>query len=193
MLSASSFLKYNWYILFLIGAILVFAYKFSYKYILGFKKLVDKLFITIPAISGVVKTFYMYRFSNLLSQLYAGGIGPVASLKLIEDVFANYYYKKKAMEIQNDLISGFTFGESMEGSDLFDPILVQIIHVGEETGNMTEVLKRIAAFYRELLQTKIDILMAFIEPFLMAFIAVIIGVIVGSIFIPMAELVNVLQ
>ena len=168
-------------------------YQFSYKYVFGFKQFVDKVFITVPPISGVVETFYMYRFSNLLSQLYGWWIGPVASLTLIENVFTNYYYKKKTMEIQNDLKSWFTFWESMDGSDLFDPILVQIIHVGEETGNMAEVLQRIANFYRELLQTKIDILMAFIEPFLMAFIAVVIGIIVGSIFIPMAELVNVLQ
>jgi type II secretory pathway component PulF len=45
----------------------------------------------------------------------------------------NFHYKKKILEIQSDLKSGFGLAESMEGSDLFDPILVQIIHVGEET------------------------------------------------------------
>lgn len=81
----------------------------------------------------------------------------------------------------------------MEGSSLFDPILVQIIHVGEDTGNITEVLKKMADFYRDMLQTRIDILMDLIQPFLMAIIAVVIGIIVGSIFLPMAELVNVIK
>jgi type II secretory pathway component PulF len=61
---------------------------------------------------------------------------------------------------------------------LFDPILVQIIHVGEDTGNITEVLKKMSNFYRDMLQTKIDILMDLIQPLLMAIIAVIIGMIV---------------
>jgi type IV pilus assembly protein PilC len=76
---------------------------------------------------------------------------------------------------------------------LFDPILVQIIHIGEDTGNMGEVLKRMADFYRDLLQSKIDILMSFLEPILMAFIAVIIGTMVAGIFLPMADMVNIIQ
>jgi len=51
---------------------------------------------------------------------------------------------------------------------------VQIVHVGEDTGNITEVLKKMADFYRDMLQNKIDILMSLIEPLLMAVIAVII-------------------
>ncbi|NCO97663.1 hypothetical protein GW864_00545 [bacterium] len=46
--------------------------------------------------------------------------------------------------------------------------MIQIIHVGEETGNISEVLKKMSYFYRDLLQTKIDILMSFLEPFMMA-------------------------
>jgi type IV pilus assembly protein PilC len=71
--------------------------------------------------------------------------------------------------------------------------LVQIVHVGEDTGNISEVLKKMADFYRDMLQTKIDILMGLIEPILMVFIAIIVGIIVGSIFLPMAELVNVIK
>ena len=81
----------------------------------------------------------------------------------------------------------------MEWSTLFDPILIQIIHVGEETGNIGEVLKKMSEFYRDLLQNKIDILMSFLEPILMSLIAIVIGIIVGSIFIPMADLVNVIK
>ena len=109
------------------------------------------------------------------------------------NTFTNFFYKKKVLEIKENLNAGFSFAESMEWSSLFDPILVQIVHVGEDTGNITEVLKKMADFYRDMLQTKIDILMSLIEPLLMALIAVVIWVIVGSIFLPMAELVNVIK
>jgi type IV pilus assembly protein PilC len=81
--------------------------------------------------------------------------------------------------------------ESMDGSDLFDPILIQIIHVGEETGNMADVLTKISGFYHDILGDKIDALLGMIEPLLMIFIASIIGTIVGAVFIPMADMVNV--
>ena len=65
--------------------------------------------------------------------------------------------------------------------------------MGEDTGNITNVLKKMADFYRYMLQSKIDILMDLIQPILMAIIAIVIGIIVGSVFLPMAELVNVIQ
>ncbi len=193
MMSASSFLKQTRFLIVVIIIGIIMLYRFLYKYILTFKIFIDKIFVTIPAISGVVKTYYMYRFSKLLSQLYKAGVSPIVSMKLIGNTFTNFFYRKKALEIKENLHAGFSFAESMEGSSLFDPILVQIIHVGEDTGNITEVLKKMADFYRDMLQTKIDILMDLIQPILMAIIAVVIGMIVGSIFLPMAELVNVIQ
>ena len=193
MIETSNFLQKARYIIFMIVAWIILLYRFSYKYILTFKIFIDKLMVTIPTVSWVIKTYYMYKFAKLLSQLYSAWVSPILSLKLIANTFTNFFYRKKVLEIKENLNAGFSFAESMEWSSLFDPILVQIIHVGEDTGNITEVLKKMADFYRDMLQNKIDILMSLIEPILMAMIAVVIGVIVWSIFLPMAELVNVIK
>jgi len=193
MMWASGFLKNTRYIIAIVIIGTIILYNFLYKQVLTFKMLVDKIMITIPAVSGVVKTYYMYRFAKLLSQLYNAWVSPIVSLELMGNTFTNFFYRKKMMEIKENLNAGFTFSESMEWSSLFDPILVQIVHVGEDTGNISEVLKKMADFYRDMLQTKIDILMSLIEPILMVFIAIIVWIIVGSIFLPMAELVNVIK
>ncbi len=193
MMWASGFLKNTRYIIAIVIIGTIILYNFLYKQVLTFKMLVDKIMITIPAVSGVVKTYYMYRFAKLLSQLYNAWVSPIVSLELMGNTFTNFFYRKKMIEIKENLNAGFTFSESMEWSSLFDPILVQIVHVGEDTGNISEVLKKMADFYRDMLQTKIDILMSLIEPILMVFIAIIVGIIVGSIFLPMAELVNVIK
>lgn len=62
----------------------------------------------------MTKTFHMYRFSNLLGQLYGGGVSPVLALQLLGNVFNNFHYKKKVLEIKEDLEAGFTFAESMQ-------------------------------------------------------------------------------
>lgn len=193
MLDTSDFIKNYWYVILLTVGWIYSSYTLLYKFFLPFKIIIDKILISVPVVSDVVKTFHMYRYSKLLWQLYSGGISPVVSLKLIANVFSNFHYKKKVLEIQSDMKSGFWMAESMEWSTLFDPILIQIISVWENTWNMADVLKRISTFYRELLQNKIDMLLALLEPFLMAFIAVIIWIVVGSIFIPMADMVNVMQ
>lgn len=193
MMWASGFLQRTRYMIAMIAIGTVLLYNFSYKYILAFKVFIDKIMVTMPAVSWVVKVYYMYRFSKLLSQLYSAWVSPILSLELMGKTFTNFFYKKKVIEIRENLNAWFSFAESMEWSSLFDPILVQIIHVGEDTGNITEVLRKMADFYRDMLQTKIDILMSLIEPLLMAMIAVIIWIIVGSIFLPMADLVNVIK
>ena len=192
MIGASDFLKARWFMLWFVAWWLYAWYALSYKYLLPFKIFVDKLLITIPVVADVTKTFHMYRFSTILWQLYTGGISPVVSLHLISEIFTNYHYKKKVLELESDLKSWFSMAESMEWSDLFDPILIQIIHVGEETGNMADVLMKISWFYHDILGDKIDALLAMIEPIMMIFIAGIIGSVVGAVMIPMADMVNVM-
>ena len=164
-----------------------------YANVLPFKIFMDKLAVKTPVVWGVVKTMYMYKFTKLLSQFYAAGINPVVSLQLISNIFKNFEYKKKTLEIKKDLETWFTFFESMEWTTLFDPILVQIIHVWEDTGTTTEVLSRISWFYKDQLQTKIDILMSFLEPALMIFVASMIWLIAASVFLPMAGMVDAIK
>ena len=193
MIQASAFLRQTRWLILMIIAGSVVAYKVLYEKTVAFKMAIDKTMLILPVISDVVKTFYMYKFTRLLGQLLEAGVSPILALKLIGNSFSNFFYKKKMFEIRNNLKTGFGFSESMEWSSLFDPILIQIIHIGEDTGNMREVLKKMSEFYRDQLQSKIDILMAFLEPILMALIATIIGTMVAGIFLPMADLVNVIQ
>jgi type IV pilus assembly protein PilC len=193
MLQTSDFLQNNRLLLILLVALAAGIIHMLYKYFLPFKVFVDKMFLSLPVVGGVVKTFYMYRFSKLLWQFYIAGLSVTAWLALMKDIFQNFFYQKKALEIKEDLESWFSFAEAMEGSVLFDAILVQIIYVGEDTGNIAEVLLKMSDYYRDMLDTKIGILMSLIEPFLLAFVAIVIGMVVGSIFLPMAELVNVIQ
>jgi len=114
MMGASGFIKNTWFLILLIIIGSVLLYRFLYKYFLAFKGFIDKLMITIPAVSGIVKTYYMYRFSKLLSQLYSAGVSPILSLKLMGNTFTNFFYKKKVLEIKENLNAGFSFSESME-------------------------------------------------------------------------------
>jgi type II secretory pathway component PulF len=178
-----------------LGAVvaLIVAWNLAYTYLFSFKILIDTMLTKIPVVSRVVKLFYMSRFTALLTQFYEAGVSPVVSFKLLAAIFDNFSYKRKMVEIRNSINAGFSIYDSMEGSELFDPILVQIINVGENTGSLTEVLKRISVYYTTSLKNEIDTAMTIIEPLLMAFVACIVGVLLGAIYLPMADMVNAIQ
>lgn len=160
-----------------------------YKKILPFKIIVDKFILKTPVIWPLTKTFYRYRFSKLLWDFYDAWISPIESLNQISNIFSNYHYKKKIIDVKKDLEVWLEMTDSFEGSWLFNPILIQIIWIGEKTGNIWEVLGKMATFYRNEVDTKIEWLTKMVEPLLMVFVAGIIWIIVASIFLPMADLI----
>ena len=192
MLDVSGFMIDWWYVL-LGGVIFIItAYQLLYKYFLPFKILMDGTLLKIPVIGDAIKTFYMYRFSKLLGDFMFAWVDQISAMEQIARIFDNFFYKKKAEDIKSDLNAGFTFADTIEWSNLFDPILVQIIVVGEKTGNLWEILQTMSGFYKEQLMQKIGFVMAVVEPILMAIIAWLIGSIVGAIYLPLIDMVNVI-
>ncbi len=190
MLTLSDFIKEWWWMLVLIGVLVPIVYKVLYEGVLPFKIVVDRLLLRAPVIGELNKTYNLYKFSRMLGDFYNAGVSPVVAIDYMIDTFDNYFYREKLKTIKHDLNIWLTFTESMEGSWLFSPVLVQIISVWEETGNFGEVLIKMANFYREDIETKLEALMKLIEPLMMAFIAVIVGTIVAAVFLPLADLVG---
>lgn len=192
MLKLSRFFQANWWKCLIWIFSVVTWYKLLYKYVLLFKIMMDTLFLKIPKVKTVIKLFYMHRFTVLLSQFYAAWVSPVISFNLLANIFNNFQYKKKMVEVKNSIASGFSIFESLEGSDLFDPILIQIISVWENTGSLTDVLKKISGYYLMTLNSAVDTLMTVIEPAIMIVVAGMVGMLLGAIYLPMADMINVI-
>lgn len=190
MMKVAEWFMANWLYLIVGIAAVILAFIFAYRRLLTFKIFIDNLIITMPVVSPVVKWNYQYKFAKQLSQFYAAWMNPVVSLQLVWNIFTNYQYKKKVLEIRKDLESWFSIYEWMEWSKLFDAILIQIIHVWESTWTTKSVLAKISHFYKTQLESRIDIMMQALEPIMMVFIASIIGCVVLAMFLPMAEVVN---
>jgi len=164
-------------------------YKLLYSKVLPFKIVMDKIVLKLPVIWPLMMTFYRYRFSKLLWDFYSAWLSPLVSLNQIANIFQNYHYKKKILDVKKDLEVWLGMTESFEWSWLFNPILIQIIWIWEKAGNVWETLDQMAIFYRDEVDTKVEWLTKMIEPLLMVFVSCIIWVIVMSIFLPMADLI----
>lgn len=189
VIAASDFVQNNYFILMALIISVPILYHFSYKNILPFKIFVDKLLLKMPLIWWLLMTFYRYRFSKLLWDFYNAWISPLDSLKQIANIFSNYHYMKKILDVRKDLEVWLEMADSFEWSWLFNPILVQIMWIWEKTWNIWEVLTKMSDFYRNELDTRVEWLTKVIEPLLMVFVAGVIWVIVASIFLPMGDLI----
>lgn len=189
-LSASDYLQANRFKLLAWIITVIVAYNVAYNHWLLFKIWVDKLLLMLPVVKNVVKQFYMSRFTSLLAQFYEAWVSPVVSFKLLAGIFDNFHYKRKMIEVRNSINAWFSIYDSLEWTDLFDPILIQIINVWENTWSLPAVLSRISPFYESSLKNNIDALMATLEPLLMWFIAAVVGTLLGAIYLPMADMVN---
>jgi type IV pilus assembly protein PilC len=189
-LSASDYLRANWGKIILVVIAIIVAYNVAYSKWLLFKIWMDKLLLITPIVKNVVKLFYMSRFTSLLAQFYEAWVSPIIAFKLLASIFDNFHYKRKMIEVRNSINAWFSIYDSLEWTDLFDPILINIINVWENTWSLPNVLKRISPFYASTLKNNIDALMATLEPLLMCFIAWMIGSLLWAIYLPMADMVN---
>ncbi len=193
VIAASNYLQHNYTTIFLILVSIPVIYHILYTRVLPFKIVVDKVVLKAPIVWPLVKTFYRYRFSKLLWDFYESWLSPLIALQQIANIFQNYHYRKKILDVKKDLEVWLEMTESFEWSELFNPILIQIIWIWEKSGNIWEVLSQMADFYREELNSKLEWITKVIEPLLMVFVAGVIGVIVASIFLPMATLIGSLS
>ena len=193
MLKVSDFFKENWLIVLIVLVSISWGYKIAYSKIILFKIFIDTLFVKTPVVWDVVKMYYMYKFANLLSQFYEAWVSPVVSLNLLANIFDNFNYKKKMLDAKSDLESWFTLYEALSNSYLFDPILIQIINVWENTWSLTSVLGKMSWFYRNNFRNTIDMATSMIQPIFMVGIASVVGLIVASIYLPMADMLQAVQ
>ena len=171
--------KYWWILLAsVIGSVLAFK-----KFKAGNKELIDSILIKEPI--GILMSLYMLRFSMTMSFLLSGGLPILSSLELTAKATGNLSLEKKILSAQEHVSQGAMLSASLEG---FPQTILQIISTGEQTGRLSEVLKKTAITYEEEFNKKLQRTIGLLEPFLILFMGLIIGFIVLSVLLPIFEI-----
>lgn len=189
MFSISDFMRDNWYIVLLVMAGLIVGAVYSLK-IKSVKQKIDKLFITLPFVGKLVIKVYTGRFARTLSSLYSSGLLLVECLQKSIDVIGNLYISEKFEIVIDSVKQGETLSVSISETKIFEPIFCSMLYVGEESGNLDEILLKTADYYEEESQSAITRLVALIEPLMILVLGVIIALIVLSIYPALTEVYN---
>ena len=180
-----TFLSEKWYFGILGTIILFFFFQFLIRLKSG-KKLIDFLILKLPVLSVLIKKTNSASTVRTLSSLIAAGVPLVKSLEIVSNTLGNVYYKEAILKASERIKKGDKLSEALESYEgLYPAIVFQMIKVGEETGETSGILSKLAEFYEEEVGNATKNLASIIEPVLMLIIGAVIGFFAISMVQPM--------
>lgn len=183
--------KYWWLIIIIVISIYVL-YNI-YKSTPQGKIRVDNGKLKMPVLGKINNLTIMARFAGTLSSLLAAGVPLLQALDTVSTTVDNVIIEKEIMRIEDRVRRGETLSKPMEDSGLFTPMVIQMTAVGEETGELEDMLHKVSAFYEEEVDRAVGQLTSLIEPLLIIFVGGIIGFIVISLYLPLFYMVGQIQ
>jgi len=175
VIGVGEFLGKFWYFIPFGFFVLIFLLKIFLKTKVG-KFIFSTIFLKIPIVSPIVKKTNSAHTVRTLSSLIAAGVPIVRSLEIVSGSLGNIYYKKALTEAAEKVKKGAKLAEVLKKyKDIYPNLVFQMIEVGEETGETSNILKKLAEFYEEEVANATQNLSAVIEPVLMLIIGAVVG------------------
>lgn len=144
----------------------------------------DEMKIAIPYLGDLYKKLYLSRLSDNLDTMLSSGIPMIKALELTRSVIDNKVFLRAIDKTIEDVRGGLPLSFAMDKHEEFPGILIQMIKVGEETGNLGSILGTLAKFYRREVTNAVDTLVGLIEPVMIILLAVGVGTLLASVLIP---------
>jgi general secretion pathway protein F len=158
----------------------------------GFQRWLEQVIWRLPTIGERLYVYQLGRFYRSLGMLLRGGMPAVTALKLSANLLRPALRGQLTLAL-NNIREGLPMSQAMETHRLTTPVAVRMLRVGERTGQMGEMMERIAAFYEEETARWVERFAKLFEPLLMAFIGILIGGIVMLMYFPIFELAGAIQ
>jgi type IV pilus assembly protein PilC len=150
--------------------------------------LIDKIKLHVPVFGLVTKKSSVSRFCRTLGTLIASGVPILEALTIIKGATGNAVVANAVSEVHNSIREGDTIAEPLRHSGVFDDIVVNMIDVGEETGELDKMLVKVADNYDEEVDALVGGMMSLLEPFLIIGMGLAVGFIVIALFLPLIKL-----
>lgn len=154
------------------------------------KRAVDELKITLPYVGTLNRKLYLTRICDNLSTMLGSGISMVQAIEVTADVVDNAVYKEIFSYALLEVKGGRSFADTIGEYPEIPGVLAQMAKVGEETGNLPEILETLAKFYRREVDNAVDTLIGLIEPVMIVLLGLGVGVLLASVLMPIYNLTN---
>ncbi len=177
-----------WWAIFgsIIGTVSFFSY--SYKRSTKMQHTMDRLLLRAPILGEIVRKATIARFTRTLATMFAAGVPLVEALDSVAGASGNRVYFEATMDIKADVTTGTQLQAAMASTELFPNMVVQMVAIGEESGELDSMLNKVADIYEGEVDDAVNGLSSLLEPIIMAFLGVVIGGLVVAMYLPIFKL-----
>ena len=189
MLAISGFLVHSWWLLLIIIVAVVVGFT-RWIHTTSGKRIVDRAMLKAPIIGPILVKVNVARFARTFGSLMASGISVLEAINATKSALGNSVYQDELADVAQKVKNGRPMSEPIRASKNFPPIVGQMLSVGEETGQLDEILLKLAGFYEREVDTVISGITSIIEPILIIVLGGMVGFIVISVFGPISEISN---
>ncbi|MBA3685018.1 MAG: type II secretion system F family protein [Planctomycetes bacterium] len=153
-------------------------------------EILDRIALRIPVLGMILKKSSVARFTRTLGTLVTSGVGFLDALDITKSATPNVVVRNAIQEVRDSVKEGETVNEPLRRCGVFDDIVVNMIKVGEETGELDKMLIKIAETYDEEVDSAVGAMMSLLEPLLIIFMGGAVGFIVIALFIPLIKIIE---
>ena len=188
VIAISDYFVSYWYIIF--GAIGggIYAFFYFWKRSLPMQIFMDRLVLRLPIFGPVIRKATIARWTRTLSTMFAAGVPLVEALDSVGGASGNYIYKTATGQIQNEVSTGTSLTVAMQNSNVFPSMVVQMVSIGEESGQLDSMLGKVADFFEQEVDDAVESLSSLMEPLIMVVLGTLIGGMVVAMYLPIFKL-----
>lgn len=179
----------NMVFLFLIGFGAVIGYKMYRKSESG-RGVTDRIFSKLPLFGNLIEKTAISQFSRTLGTLVSSGVPILQSLTIARETSGNIIYSTAIGKIHDAVKEGEPLVSPMNSTGVFPPLVVSMVDVGEETGQLPDMLMKIADIYEEEVDNAVTAMTSIIEPLMIVALALVVGTIVLALFMPLIKMIE---
>lgn len=166
----------------------VFATGYFYRRSPAMQAALDKAILQVPVIGEIIRKATIARWTRTLSTMFAAGVPLVEALDSVAGAAGNHIYKVATKSIQNEVATGTSLTVAMQGAQVFPAMVVQMVSIGEESGQLDSMCSKVADFFEREVDEMVAGLSQLIEPLIIVFLGVVIGGLVVAMYLPIFKL-----
>ncbi|MBA2623176.1 MAG: type II secretion system F family protein [Chthoniobacterales bacterium] len=192
VIGASNLVKDHWLIIIGVIIALVIGIKMLGRTV-GGRKAIDQIKLRAPLVGDLNRKTSISRFTRTLGTLVTSGVPILQALNITRDTAGNSILAHAISQVHDSVKEGESIMQPLEASGAFPPMVISMIDVGEETGQLPQMLLKIAEIYDDEVDNSVAGLTSMLEPIMIVFLALVVGTIVIALFMPLISIISGLQ
>jgi len=192
VIGVSKLIQEHWLVLIGVIVALTPGYKFAARTTAG-RAVIDQAALRAPLFGDLIRKTSISRFSRTLGTLVTSGVPILQALNITRETAGNTVIANAISQVHDSVKEGESIVQPLEASNAFPPMVISMIDVGEETGQLPEMLLKIAEVYDDEVDNSVAGLTSLLEPIMIVFLALVVGTIVIALFMPLISIISGLQ